>query len=420
MVLLLANVFPLFYAPLFMSEYVYAVFIVLSRANMFALFYVIFVEQCVCAVHGSFTSEYVYAVLCYFSRANVFTLFLVLSRANMFTLFYVILLAPMCLHCFMVLSRANVFTLFYVTFFSSECVYALFGTFASEYVCAVYVIFSRLSECVFAVLLYFHERMCLRCFMLFSSSNCVCAISWYFHERICLRCFWHLIICLRCYDTFFISEYVFAAICISMGMCAFLCEQCVCVFYFTFYGLMRSYCWCYFLVTGEIGVYEIFFFCLSCVWLNQIGVAALSVKIDALQKQVSADSVDRALECVRQLADRPVGLSDGTAIVAALESLADVSRSASHVDYKRHEAVLKQCRPLTHDPRLPAVVTQLLGDDENKKIAGQIQKILKSDHFFSAPQVHGSPFPPPAGVPGLSSPTGEWAWPIHSVWLWQL
>ena len=212
---------------------------------------------------------------------------------------------------------------------------------------------------------------------------------------------------------FFISEYVFAAICISMGMCAFLCEQCVCVFYFAFYGITRSCCWCYlfiylFLVTGEIWVYEIFFFCLSCVWLNQIGVAALSVKIDALQKQVSADSVDRALECVHQLAGRPVGLSDGTAIVAALESLADVSRSAGHVDYKRHEAVLKQCRPLTHDPRLPAVVTQLLGDDENKKIPGQIQKILKSDHLFSAPQVHGSPFPPPAGVPGYLRQQGSW------------
>ena len=165
-------------------------------------------------------------------------------------------------------------------------------------------------------------------------------------------------------------------------------------------------------------------FCLSCVWLNQIGMAALSVKIDALQKQVSADSVDRALVCVRQLAGRPVGLSDGRAIVAALESLADVSRSAGHVDFKRHEAILKQCRPLTHDPRLPAVVTQLLGDDENKKIAGQIQKILKSDHLFSAP-----PPPPPfsrvtlssaSKGPRLSSPTGEWAWQIHSVWLWQL
>ncbi|XP_073252241.1 uncharacterized protein [Porites lutea] len=138
-----------------------------------------------------------------------------------------------------------------------------------------------------------------------------------------------------------------------------------------------------------------------------IGVAALSVKIEALEKQVSADSVDRALVCVRQLAGRPVGLSDGTAIVAALESLADVSRSAGHVDFKRHEAILKQCRPLTHDPRLPAVVTQLLGDDESKKIAGQIQKILKSDHLFSAAQVHGSPFPAPARAPGYLRQQGS-------------
>ena len=99
---------------------------------------------------------------------------------------------------------------------------------------------------------------------------------------------------------------------------------------------------------------SVFIFCLSCVWLNQIDVAALSVKIEALV-------------CVRQLAGRPVGLSDGTAIVAALESLADVSRSTGHVDFKRHEAILKQCRPLTHDPRLPAVVTQLPGDDESKR-----------------------------------------------------
>ena len=180
-------------------------------------------------------------------------------------------------------------------------------------------------------------------------------------------------------------------------------------------------------VSCEIWVYiiyiiSVFIFCLSCVWLNQIGVAALSVKIEALEKQVSTDSVDRALVCMRQLAGRPVRLSDGTAIVAALESLADVSRSAGHLDFKRHEAILKQCRPLTHDPRLPRVVTQPLGDDESTKIAGQIQKILKSDHLFSAP-------PPPSSrvtlsgaskSPQLSSPTGEWAWPIHSVWLWQL
>ena len=321
MVLSLANVFPLFYAPLFMSEYVYAVFIVLSRANMFTLFYVIFLErmclrcfwyfhericlrcfmlffsrECVCTVLWFFHEQM--CLCCFmllFSRANVFTLFLVPPRANMFALFMLFFLERMCLRSFW----------------------------------------------------YLHERMCLRCFILFSSGNCVCAISWYFHERICLRCFWHLIICLRCYDTFLLTNmfsllYVFLWECVRSPV-----SNVFAFFYFTFYGLMRSYCWCYFffLVTGEIWVYEILFFRLSCVWLYQIGVAALSAKIDALQKQVSADSVDRALECVRQLAGRPVGLSDGTAIVAALESLADVSRSAGHVDYKRHEAVVKQCRP---------------------------------------------------------------------------
>ena len=46
---------------------------------------------------------------------------------------------------------------------------------------------------------------------------------------------------------------------------------------------------------------------------------------------------------------------------------------------------MKQCRPLTHDPRLPEVVTQLLGDDESKRIAGQIQKILVRSLVFCPP-----------------------------------
>ena len=111
--------------------------------------------------------------------------------------------------------------------------------------------------------------------------------------------------------------------------------------------------------------------------------------------------------CVRQLAGRPVELSDGTAIVAALEKVADVSRSAGHVDFKRHEAILKQCRPLTHDPRLPAVVTQLLGDDESKKIAGQIQKILKSLVF--CPPSSRVTLSGASKSPRLSLPTGKWA-----------
>ena len=215
-------------------------------------------------------------------------------------------------------------------------------------------------------LCYFSRANVFTLFMVLSRANMFTLFYVTFLERMCLLCF---LVLSRCYA--FLWLVLFMLLARS--------------------GFTRS----------------VFIFCLSCVWLNQMGVAALSVKIEALEKQVSADSVDRALVCVRQLAGRPVGLSDGTAIVAALESLADVSRSVGHVDFKRHEAILKQCRPLTNDPRLPAVVTQLLGDDESKKIAGQIQKILKSDHLFSAPQVHGSPFPAPARAPGYLRQQGS-------------
>ena len=265
----------------------------------------------------------------------------------MFTLFLCYFCRANVFALFMVLSRANMFTLFYVIFSQAN-------------VFALSVVLSRAN--VFS--------LCLRCL-------------WYLHERICLRCL--------CY---FSRANVFTLFMVLSRANMFI--------YVYFFLLVL------FMLLARSGfTRSVFIFCLSCVWLNQIGVAALSVKIEALEKQVSADSVDRALVCVRQLAGRPVGLSDGTAIVAALESLADVSRSAGHVDFKRHEAILKQCRPLTHDPRLPAVVTQLLGDDESKKIAGQIQKILKSDHLFSAPQVHGSPFPAPARAPGYLRQQGS-------------
>ena len=243
-------------------------------------------------------------------------------------------------------------------------------------------------------------------FFFLSASEYVYAVMWNSYHRICFALL---------YATF-ASEYGYAGLWNSFSsyyVCAVIWNSFFFFFFFFFGQRICSRCYAFlllvlFMLLARSGfTRSVFIFCLSCVWLNQIGVAALSVKIEALEKQVSADSVDRALVCVRQLAGRPVGLSDGTAIVAALESLADVSRSAGHVDFKRHEAILKQCRPLTHDPRLPAVVTQLLGDDESKKIAGQIQKILKSDHLFSAPQVHGSPFPAPARAPGYLRPQGS-------------
>ena len=85
----------------------FALFMVLSQANMFTLF------------------------LCHFSRAHVFTLFMVLSPANMFTLFLYHFSRANVFTLLMVLSRANMFTLFYVLMWL--CGF-FFGTFTSKYV----------------------------------------------------------------------------------------------------------------------------------------------------------------------------------------------------------------------------------------------------------------------------------------------
>ena len=63
--------------------------------------------------------------LCFFfCRANVFALFMVLSRTNMFSLFLCYFSRANVFTLFMVLSRANMFIMFFVFFFSSGCVYA--------------------------------------------------------------------------------------------------------------------------------------------------------------------------------------------------------------------------------------------------------------------------------------------------------
>ena len=152
MILSLANVFPLFYAPLFMSEYVFAVlwyfhericfrcFMVLSRAKMFTLFF------------------------CYFRRANVFALFMVFSRANMFTLFYVIFSRANVFTLFMVLLRANVFSL------CLRCLWCLhericlrcLGYFSRANVLTLFMVLSRANMFIMLLFIFFLKQMCLR------------------------------------------------------------------------------------------------------------------------------------------------------------------------------------------------------------------------------------------------------------------
>ena len=230
-------------------------------------------------------------------------------------------------------------------FLSSECVCAVHGTFTSEYVYAVLCYFSRAN--VFTLFMVLSRaNMFTLFYVIFLERMCLRCL-WYFHERMCLRCFMLLFLermCLRCF--WYLHERI--------------CFRCLCYFFFFFFSSECVFA-VYYTFTSE-------YVCAVLCYFPRANVFALF-----------HDTFTSG--CVYAV--------------------------YGHVDYKRHEAVLKQCRPLTHDPRLPAVVTQLLGDDENKKIAGQIQKILKSDHLFSAPQVHRSPFPAPAGVPGYLRQQGS-------------
>ena len=115
-------------------------------------------------------------------------------------------------------------------------------------------------------------------------------------------------------------------------------------------------------------------------------------KVESLQSVVTKSSVNSVLDMVRQLASRPSALVDPYALVAALEQLADVSRETNHPERRRFEAIFKQCRPLVREPKLATVVIQLLGDKEEKQVAGQIHKLLKCSSFL--PSV-SSPYPQP-------------------------
>ena len=87
---------------------------------------------------------------------------------------------------------------------------------------------------------------------------------------------------------------------------------------------------------------------------------------------------------VRQLAGRPSPLIDNHSLLAALEQLADVARQTGHAEKKKYDAIFRLCKSLLRDGRLASVVTRLLGDPEEKQVASQIQKILKSRTAQSA------------------------------------
>ena len=135
----------------------------------------------------------------------------------------------------------------------------------------------------------------------------------------------------------------------------------------------------------------------------------LAEKVKALQSSVAADGVTRALSDVRQLAGRPAPLIDSTALMAALEHLADSARDSSHKDRAKYEAIFKQCRPLANNPRLPAVgrraETGRLPDTEDSSCTHPSgHPVLASNRELWAVGVR---FLPSAAWSGIR---GSWAW----------
>ena len=120
------------------------------------------------------------------------------------------------------------------------------------------------------------------------------------------------------------------------------------------------------------------------LWFKNVN--ALKDKVERLESTLTRTSVTSALDTVRQLASRPTPLVDRYALIAALEQLADVSRETVHPDRKRFDAIFKQCRPLVDEPCLAAIIINLLGDKEEKLVAGQIHKLLKSSNPSPSPR----------------------------------
>ena len=116
----------------------------------------------------------------------------------------------------------------------------------------------------------------------------------------------------------------------------------------------------------------------------------LSSRVGTLQKQLATNSVEHSLLSVRQ---RPSPLIDNHSLLPALEQLADVTRQIGHAEKKKYDAIFRQCKPLLRNGRLPSVVTRLLGDPEEKQVAFQIQKILKSGTAQSASPSRSTHYP---------------------------
>lgn len=80
---------------------------------------------------------------------------------------------------------------------------------------------------------------------------------------------------------------------------------------------------------------------------------------------------------VRQLASAPTRFRDPSAILGALQKLADDARTTKHAKAAEYEAVLRQSRLLMYNPQLGDIITRLVGTKEESQVATSIAKMVK-------------------------------------------
>ena len=120
-------------------------------------------------------------------------------------------------------------------------------------------------------------------------------------------------------------------------------------------------------------------------------IKALKAELDNLKAQSNTVSVEASLARVRQLASSPVRFRDPSAIVAALQKLADDARTTNHEKAAEYEAVLRQSRALMFNPQFGDIITRLVGSKEESRVANTIAKMVKN----STPRLSGQPYPRP-------------------------
>ena len=119
------------------------------------------------------------------------------------------------------------------------------------------------------------------------------------------------------------------------------------------------------------------------------------MQLDAMKKKADAALVETALGTLQLLVSKPSALFDPYAALAALEQLVDSAREVKDDRAKRYSVILRQCRPLVHNPAMQGVLIKLVADKEEAEVAKVIDKTMRRQ--------------PGAGNPG-GRPLGRTRW----------